>query len=127
MNTQPAPRPSSGDDWLRPTKPLRLALGVILGPPFAGAIVGLLLAMTAVADVVAQSTNKALTLAQMTAFATAYGALIGWPVMLTLGLGSHALLLRRTSANLLWYVGAGAISGVIAGLVRAGRSVLHLQ
>ncbi|HVY89496.1 MAG TPA: hypothetical protein VG942_11545 [Hyphomonadaceae bacterium] len=125
MNT--VPNPSSSDEWLRPTKPLRLALGVLLGPPVAGLTVGLILVMTAVGDVVAQSQNKALTVIQMGGFAAFYGALVGWPVMLTLGLGSHAVLLRRTSANLLWYVGAGAVSGIVAGLVRAGRAVLYLQ
>ena len=127
MNTFQAPTPSSGDEWLRPTKPVRLGLGVLLAPPIAGAIVGLIIAITAFADVLAQSNNKVLTVLQLTGIAIVYGGLVGWPVMITLGLGSHALLLRRTSASLPWYLGAGALAGVVAGLIRAGRLVLILQ
>ncbi len=46
------------------------------------------------------------------------GGVIGWPVMLALGLPAHAVLLRKTSAGIGWYSLAGGVIGAAAGGLR---------
>jgi LytS/YehU family sensor histidine kinase len=46
------------------------------------------------------------------------GGLLGWPVMLALGLPMHAALIRKTTAKAWHYALAGLAAGLIAGLLR---------
>ena len=46
------------------------------------------------------------------------GGLLGWPVMLAIGLPMHAVLIRKTPAKAWHYAIAGLAAGLVAGLLR---------
>lgn len=53
-------------------------------------------------------------------FGFLWGAIIGWPAMLILGLPAHALLYRRKSHRIGGYLLAGVLTGFAASLVLFG-------
>ncbi len=120
------------DNWLKSRNLPRLAFATALSPPVAGALLALILGLTVFQsqifliedpqqDSVYVRAGVLEVLANMFTILTSgflIGGLIGWPVMLVIGLPAHALLLRRTSAKVWWYVLAGCVAGVIAGALR---------
>jgi hypothetical protein len=120
------------DNWLKSRNLPRLAFATALSPPVAGAVLALILGLTVFQSQVffiedPQQDSVYVRASILEVFANMFtiltsgfliGGLIGWPVMLAIGLPSHALLLRRTSAKVWWYVLAGCIAGVIAGALR---------
>jgi hypothetical protein len=115
------------DNWLHSRKPGRLAIAVAMSAPVAGGLIALVLALTvlsggpsAVNTEAASEGIAGVLIGATTVMATGFmlGGLIGWPVMLVLGLPAHAALLRKTSAKIWWYIIAGAVIGGVAGGVR---------
>jgi hypothetical protein len=123
----------AADSWLKSRNLPRLAFSVALAPPVAGALLALILSITVFngriflvpgpegggqmvgADIGEIATN--LFMAITNGFIL--GALIGWPVMLVIGLPLHAFLLRKTSASVWIYIFAGIAAGVAGGAARA--------
>jgi hypothetical protein len=114
------------DNWLKSRKPGRLAVAVAMSAPIAGAVIALVLALTVLsggpsaAGAEASEGILGVIIGAATVMATGFmlGGVIGWPVMLALGLPAHATLLRKTSAKIWWYVIAGGVIGGVAGGVR---------
>jgi len=123
------------DNWLTTTKPTRLAISALMSPPIAGMVVSLILALTVFNGGLALPQDPEIPQAgaaglgfvsgAMTVMAIGFmlGGLIGWPVMLVLGLPAHALLLRKTSAKIGWYALAGGVIGAGGGLARLFQTV----
>lgn len=115
------------DNWLKSRKPGRLAVAVAMSAPVAGAVIALVLALTVLSGGPSAASAEAesegilgVIIGGATVMATGFmlGGVIGWPVMLALGLPAHAALLRKTSAKIWWYVIAGGAIGAAAGGVR---------
>jgi hypothetical protein len=127
--------PKPADNWLQSRNMPRLGFATALAPPAAGALLAIILGLTVFNGqifLVPSSADPNLmvgasiplifgNLFNAVTGGIILGALVGWPVMLILGLPVHALLLRKTPAKL-WIYGAG---GIVIGL--AGGAFRYIQ
>jgi hypothetical protein len=120
------------DNWLKSRNLPRLGFAVAAAPPVAGALMALVLAFTVFnaqifltpgptgsGQMVGAGIPQIIgNLFQAVTGGLILGALIGWPVMLVVGLPAHALLLRKTPATVWIYLGAGAAAGLAGAAAR---------
>jgi hypothetical protein len=120
------------DSWLKSRNLPRLAFAVVLSAPVAGALLSLILAFTVMRSVIfmvphpeidsefvqADAGQILINTVMVLASGFMLGGLLGWPVMLALGLPMHAALIRKTTAKAWHYALAGLAAGLIAGLLR---------
>jgi hypothetical protein len=125
-------------NWLSTNNLPRIGFATALAPPAAGASLAIILGLTVFngqiflvpnpADssqmIGASIPQIAANLFNAVTGGIILGALIGWPVMLVLGLPAHALLLRKTPASVWVYAAAGGFIGILGGAFRyfQGRS-----
>jgi hypothetical protein len=126
--TSPAPAAS----WLKSRNLARLGFAVALSAPAAGAVIALVLGFTVMRSVIFMVPHPTIDSQVVDAdfgqiiINTAVvglggfmlGGILGWPVMLALGLPMHAALIRKTSAKAWHYAVAGLAAGLLAGLLR---------
>jgi hypothetical protein len=120
------------DNWLKSRNLPRLGFAVSAAPPVAGALMAFVLAFTvfnAQIFLVPDPANSAqligagipqilVNLFNAVSGGLILGALIGWPVMLVLGMPAHALLIRKTPATVWIYVAAGCAAGLAGSAAR---------
>lgn len=118
--------------WLKSDNLPRLAFAVVLSPPVAGVLLSLVLAFTVMRSVIFLAPHPEIDSEFVQADAGQIlmntvmvgmggfmiGGLLGWPVMMALGLPMHAVLLRTTAAKAWHYVAAGLTIGLAAGFLR---------
>ncbi len=124
--------PAAQDSWLKTRNLARLGLAVAASAPVAGALLALVFAFTVLRSAIfmvphptidsefvqADFGQIIINTIMVGTGGFMLGAIIGWPVMLALGLPLHALLLRRTPAKAWHYAMAGFAAGAAAGLLR---------
>jgi hypothetical protein len=122
----------SPDSWLKSRNLARLGFAVALSAPAAGAILSLVLGFTVMRSAIftvphptidsqfvdADFGQILINIFIVTSGGFMLGGILGWPVMLALGLPTHALLIRKTTAKAWHYAIAGLIAGFAAGLLR---------
>jgi LytS/YehU family sensor histidine kinase len=120
------------DSWLKSRNLARLGFAVALSAPAAGAALALVLGFTVMRSVIftvphptidsqfvdADFGQILINTAIVGISGFMLGGLLGWPVMLALGLPMHAALIRKTSAKAWHYAVAGLAAGLLAGLLR---------
>jgi LytS/YehU family sensor histidine kinase len=123
--TQPGP-------WLKSRNLARLGFAVALSAPAAGAVLALVLGFTVMRSVIfmvphptidstfvnADFGQILINTAMVGTSGFMLGGIVGWPVMLALGLPMHAVLIRKTTAKAWHYAIAGLAAGLAAGLLR---------
>jgi hypothetical protein len=127
------------DNWLKTSNLPRIGFATALAPPAAGAALAVILGLTVFNGQIFLVPNPADPQHMMSAsilqiagnFLNAItggiilGALVGWPVMLVLGLPVHALLLRKTPASVWIYAAAGIAIGLLGGSYRYIQARSH--
>jgi LytS/YehU family sensor histidine kinase len=120
------------DSWLKSRNLPRLAFAVVFSAPVAGAILSLVLGFTVMSNIIflvpdpnidsnfvrADFGQIVLNTIMVAVSGLMVGGLLGWPVMLGLGLPMHAILIRKTPAKAWHYAIAGLVVGMIAGFLR---------
>jgi LytS/YehU family sensor histidine kinase len=120
------------DSWLKSRNLPRLAFAVVFSAPVAGAILSLVLGFTVMRSIIflvpdpnidsnfvqADFGQIVINTIMVAVGGFMVGGLLGWPVMLGLGLPMHAVLIRKTPAKAWHYAIAGLAAGMIAGLLR---------
>jgi len=120
------------DSWLKSRNLPRLAFAVVFSAPVAGAILSLVLGFTLMSNIIflvpdpnidsnfvrADFGQIVLNTIMVAVSGLMVGGLLGWPVMLGLGLPMHAILIRKTPAKAWHYAIAGLVVGMIAGFLR---------
>lgn len=120
------------DSWLKSRNLPRLAFAVVFSAPVAGVILALVLGFTVMRNIIFMVPNPNVDSAFVQADfgqiivntimvavgGLMVGGLLGWPVMLGLGLPMHAVLIRKTPAKAWHYAVAGLAAGLVAGLLR---------
>jgi hypothetical protein len=120
------------DSWLKSRNLARLGFAVALSAPAAGAVLALVLGFTVMRSVIftvphptidsqfvdADFGQIIINTAMVGLSGFMLGGILGWPVMLALGLPMHAVLIRKTSAKAWHYAVAGLAAGFLAGLLR---------
>jgi len=126
--TTPAPT----DSWLKSRNLPRLLFAVALSAPAAGAIIALVFGFTVMRDAIFSAPHPTIELQSVSADlgriltniaivvsgGFMLGGILGWPVMLALGLPVHAALIHKTSAKAWHYAIAGLAAGLAAGFLR---------
>jgi hypothetical protein len=124
--------PAPADSWLKSRNLARLGFAVALSAPAAGAILALVLGLTVMRSVIftvphptidSQFVDADAGQILINTFLVAtsgfmLGGILGWPIMLALGLPMHAALIRKTAAKAWHYAVAGLAAGLLAGLLR---------
>jgi LytS/YehU family sensor histidine kinase len=120
------------DSWLNSRNLPRLAFAVVFSAPVAGVILALVLGFTVMNNIIflvpdpnvdsafvpADFGQIVLNTIMVAVAGLMVGGLLGWPVMLVIGLPMHAALIRKTTAKAWHYAVAGLAAGLIAGLLR---------
>jgi LytS/YehU family sensor histidine kinase len=118
--------------WLKSRNLPRLAFAVVFSAPVAGLILALVLGFTVMRNIIflvpdpnidsnfvpADFGQIVLNTIMAAVAGLMVGGLLGWPVMLAIGLPMHAALIRKTTAKAWHYAIAGLAAGLIAGLLR---------
>lgn len=94
----------------------RLALAAIACGPLAGLLLMLVIGLISAAMSAAQGGYSSFPM-QVLWTGALLGAVIGWPLMLILGLPAHRLLYRRGSRKAGGYLLAGVIAGFVAAVI----------
>jgi hypothetical protein len=124
--------PAPSDSWLKSRNLARLGFAVALSAPAAGAILAVVLGFTVMRSVIftvphptidsafidADFGQILVNTAMIAVGGFVLGGVLGWPVMLALGLPMHAALIRKTTAKAWHYAIAGLAAGIAAGLLR---------
>jgi LytS/YehU family sensor histidine kinase len=122
----------SPDSWLKSRNLARLGFAVALSAPAAGAALAIVLGFTVMRSVIftvphptidsqfvdADFGQILVNTAMVAVSGFMLGGILGWPVMLALGLPMHAALIRKTAAKAWHYAVAGLAAGLLAGLLR---------
>jgi hypothetical protein len=120
------------DSWLKSRNLARLGFAVALSAPAAGAVLALVLGFTVMRSVIfmvphpdidsqfvqADAGQILINTAMVGMGGFMLGGVLGWPVMLAVGLPMHAVLVRKTSAKAWHYAVAGLVAGLAAGVLR---------
>lgn len=121
--------------WLRSSNLPRLAFAGVLAPPLAGVLLSLILGFTIMRSVIFLAPHPEIDSEFVQADAARIlintvvvgvgglmmGGVLGWPLMMLLGLPVHAVLLHTTTARAWHYVAAGLAAGIGAGFLRYAR------
>lgn len=124
--------PAAQDSWLKTRNLARLGLAVTASAPAAGALLALVFAFTVLRSAIfmvphptidsefvqADFGQILINTAMVAVGGFMLGGIIGWPVMMALGLPLHALLIRKTTAKAWHYAVAGLAAGAAAGFLR---------
>jgi LytS/YehU family sensor histidine kinase len=125
-------REPQADSWLKSRNLPRLAFAVVFSAPVAGVILALVLGFTVMRNIIfmvphpeidsefvqADFGQILVNTVKVAVGGLMVGGLLGWPVMLAIGLPMHAVLIRKTPAKAWHYAVAGLAAGLLAGLLR---------